>query len=155
MAKETKQLLFNKKTGVLIGDIPLSQSTDKLNLEKFQLKTVEIDPVAEYWDGDYSTGSVKTVDMTTRFSESSVNLETTQEIEQKYDLYKQLKIIREAIKAIGGDSLPADFTDMCTHIEDCITKGNTKKTTYKDNDAFDYVSNEDLASRSTNATDFN
>ena len=154
MAKETKQLLFNKKTGVLIGDIPLSQSTDKLNLEKFQLKTVEIDPVAEYWDGDYSTGSVKTVDMTTRFSESSVNLETTQEIEHKYDLYKQLKIIREAIKAIGGDSLPSEFTDMCTHIEDCITKGKTKKSTYKDNDAFDYISNDDIATKGAKAVDF-
>ena len=154
MAKETKQLLFNKKTGVLIGDIPATQDTAKLNLDKFALKTVEIDPVAEYWDGDYSTGSVKTVDMTTRFTESAVNQETTQEIEAKYDLYSQIKIMREAIKAIGGDSLPTDFTDMCTHIEDCVTKGKTKKATYKDNDAFDYISNEDIATKGTQAVDF-
>ena len=154
MAKETKQLLFNKKTGVLIGDIPLSQSTENLNLDKFELKTVEIDPVAEYWDGDYSTGSVKTVDMSTRFTEKTVNNETTSEIEEKYDLHAQLKLIREAIQAIGGDSLPADFTAMCKHIEDCITKGKTKKTTYKDSDAYDYLSNQDIVSRSTNAVDF-
>lgn len=154
MAKETKQLLFNKKTGVLIGDIPLTQSTENLNLDKFEVKTVEIDPIAEYWDGDYSTGSIKTVDMSTRFTEKTVNTETTSEIEEKYDLYAQLKLIREAIQAIGGDSLPAEFTAMCTHIEDCITKGKTKKSTYKNSDAYDYISNEDIVTRSTNAVDF-
>lgn len=154
MAKETKRLLFNKKTGVLIGDIPALQDTANLNLDKFEIKTVEIDPIAEYWDGDYSTGSVKAVDMTTRFTEKSVNLETTQEIEEKYNLYAQLTIIREAVKAIGGDSLPSEFTDMCTHIEDCITKGKTKKSTYKDNDAFDYISNDDIATKGAKAVDF-
>ena len=154
MAKETKKLLFNKKTGVLIGDIPLTQSIESLNLDKFVIKEVEIDPIAEVYDGDYANGSIKTVDMATRFTEATVNLETTSEIEEKYDLHAQLKLLREAIKAIGGDSLPAEFTAMCTHIEDCITKGKTKKSTYKDSDAYDYVSNEDIVIRSTNAVDF-
>jgi len=154
MAKETKQLLFNKKTGVLIGDIPLNQSKENLNLDKFAIKTVEIDPVAEFWDGDFSTGSVKTVDMSTRFTERTVNAETTSEIEEKYDLHAQLKYMREAIQAIGGDSLPAQFTQMCTYIEDCITKGKTKKTTYQSSDAYDYISNDDILKRSSSAVDF-
>ena len=154
MAKETKKLLFNKKTGVLIGDIPLTQSMDNLNLDKFSIKEVEIDPIAEVWDGDYTTGSIKTVDMTTRFTEATVNLETTSEIEEKYDLHAQLKLMREAIQAVGGDSLPAEFKEMCTHIEDCVAKGKTKKATYKDSDAYDYLSNEDIVTRSTKAVDF-
>ena len=155
MAKELKKLLFNKKTGVLLGDIPTTQDTSKLNLEKFVTKEVEIDPIAEFWDGDYQTGSVKTVDMTTRFTEATVNEEITAEIEEKYDLVAQLRYIREAIKSIGADKLPKEFLDMCDHIDDCVAKGKTKKATYKESDAYDYMSEEDIKNRSASAIDFN
>ena len=154
MAKELKRLLFNKKTGVLIGDIPTRQSLDGLNLDKFSIKEVEIDPIAEVYDGDYATGTIKSVDMATRFSEKAVNNETTSEITAKYDLHEQLNQIRNAVKAIGGESLPAEFTAMCTHIEDAIAKGKTKKATYAGNDAYEYLSNDDIATKAKNATDF-
>tara|TARA_A100001515_G_scaffold132121_1_gene120327 strand:+ start:235 stop:702 length:468 start_codon:yes stop_codon:yes gene_type:complete len=153
MPKETKLLLFNKKTGVLLGDIPSDQPLDVVNLEKFVTKEVSIDPISEYWDGDYNTGTVKTVDVTTRFTETAVNSETTADIEEKYDIVAQLNILRNAIEAIGGDKLPKEFTDMCEYIKDCVEKGKLKKKTYQENDAFDYMSKEDLAIRTKQAID--
>ena len=153
MPKETKLLLFNKKTGVLLGDIPNDQPLDVVSLDKFVTKEVSIDPIAEYWDGDYKNGSVKTVDVTTRFTETTVDSETTSDIEEKYDIIAQLNILRNAIESIGGDKLPKEFTDMCEHIRDCVDKGKDKKTTYKENDAFDYMSKEDLAIRTKQAID--
>ena len=64
-----------------------------------------------------------------------------------------MNILRNAIESIGGDKLPKEFTDMCEHIRDCDEKGKVKKKTYKDNDAFYYMSKEDLAIRTKQAID--
>ena len=57
MAKQTMTLMFNAKTGILLGEKPV-ESAD-LDLSKFNFKTVEIDPIEDFYDGDYDTGAVK------------------------------------------------------------------------------------------------
>ena len=42
---------------------------------------------------------------------------------------------------------------MCEYIKDCVEKGKLKKKTYQENDAFDYMSKEDLAIRTKQAMD--
>ena len=56
MAKQTMTLMFNAKTGILLGEKP-TDSPD-INLSKFQFKTVEIDPIMEFYDGDYANGTI-------------------------------------------------------------------------------------------------
>ena len=125
MPKETKRLLFNKKTGILIGDLPLEQEVSGINLDKFAIKEVEIDPIAEF----------------------------TGEIEVLYSLTKQLNIIRNTIQHIGGENLPEEFAKMCDYIEDCVEKGKVKKKTYKESDAYDFVSTDDILKKDKLAAD--
>tara|TARA_R110000822_G_scaffold133653_3_gene271176 strand:+ start:1521 stop:1988 length:468 start_codon:yes stop_codon:yes gene_type:complete len=153
MPKETKRLLFNKKTGILIGDLPLEQEVSGISLDKFAIKEVEIDPIAEFWEGTYTDGKVKTVGEKARFTEGTVNTETTGEIEVLYSLTKQLNIIRNTIQHIGGENLPEEFAKMCDYIEDCVEKGKVKKKTYKESDAYDFVSTDDILKKDKLAAD--
>ena len=57
MAKQQMTLMFNAKTGILLGEKPTDN--DVLDLSKFKFKDVEIDPILDFYDGDYDTGSVK------------------------------------------------------------------------------------------------
>ncbi len=58
MQKIKKTLMFNAKTGVLIGALPNETPTANLDLTKFKFKEVETDPINEFWDGDYDTGKL-------------------------------------------------------------------------------------------------
>ena len=49
MAKSNRNLLFIKSNGSLIGEIPEGTDLSSFNLDKFVLKTVELDEEA----GDY------------------------------------------------------------------------------------------------------
>ena len=50
MPKEKQNLMFNAKTGVLIGALPESTPIANLNLTKFKFKEVEVDPINEFWN---------------------------------------------------------------------------------------------------------
>jgi len=153
MPKATKRLLFNKKTGILIGDLPLEQEVSGISLEKFVIKEVEIDDISEFWDGNYTDGKVRTVGEKTRFTEGTVNTETTVEIESTYPLTRQLNILRKTIEHIGGENVPEEFVKMCEHIQDCIDKGKVKKKTYKESDAYEFISDEEILEKEKLAAD--
>ena len=59
MPKATKRLLFNKKTGILIGDLPLEQEVSGISLEKFVIKEVEIDDISEFWANEGILSNIK------------------------------------------------------------------------------------------------
>ena len=71
MPKKTMELMFNAKTGILLGEKP-ADSPD-IDLSKFQFKTIEIDPIMEFYDGDYANGTIMRVDEKPVVNESVVN----------------------------------------------------------------------------------
>jgi uncharacterized protein YlxP (DUF503 family) len=94
MAKVERNLLFIKSTGTLIGEIPQDTDSSQLNLDKFLIKTVEIDDEAgDYWYGDYSTGEVRSRSDKPVLTESYVKYNTNVTVLKEYPIHKQLNII--------------------------------------------------------------
>ena len=60
MPKKIMELMFNGKTGILLGEKPADNPD--LDLSKFKFKTVEIDPTMEFYDGDHDNGTIMRVD---------------------------------------------------------------------------------------------
>ena len=151
MAKQTMTLMFNAKTGILLGEKPV-ESAD-LDLSKFKFKTLEIDPIEDFYDGDYETGSVKSCAEKPMLNESVVNAQTTQTIETKYPLHKQLNIMMEMIDA---SDLPNTerFAEMMQYIKDQRVAGKEKKKVYKESDAYHYETEEEAKDKAKKALDF-
>ena len=152
MQKVKKSLMFNAKTGVLIGALPGDTPTTHLDLSKFKFKEVEVDPINEFWEGDYDTGKIKSIDEKPRFSEVGVDGFTANAIETKYPLHKQLNIIIDMVNKSDMPNTP-EFTAMMEYINDQIKLGKDKKRTYKESDAFDYVSEDDIQEYAKKAVD--
>jgi hypothetical protein len=94
MAKVTRNLLFIKDSGVLIGELPVDADNSAFNLDKFVVKPVEIDhEEGEYWYGDYTTGEIRARTDKPLITESFVKYNTNAEILNEYPLHKQLNIL--------------------------------------------------------------
>jgi|TARA_R100001079_G_scaffold110739_1_gene87258 hypothetical protein len=153
MSKEKKTLMFNAKTGVLLGAMPPSTINAELKLDKFKFKEVELDPINEYWDGDYESGQIKSVDEKPRFSEAGVNGATAASIEAHYPIHKQINIILEMLNQSEVPNTSA-FQKMYDYLSEQRELGKQKKKTYQESDAFDYVSENDLQEFAKKAIDF-
>lgn len=154
MSKEKKTLMFNAKTGVLIGAMPIGTNPAGLKLDKFKFKEVELDPINEFWDGDYDSGKIKRVDEKPRFSEAGVNGATAALIENKYPIHKQLNIIFDMLNQSELPNTP-EFQEMYDYLQEQRELGKQKKKTYQESDAFDFVSEKDLEEFAKKAIDFN
>ena len=150
MPKKTMELMFNAKTGILLGEKPIAEGLD---FSKVKFKTVEIDETREYYDGDYDTGEIKSVDDKPVLNESIVNSQTEDGITQSYPLHKQLNIL---IDMVDQSDMPntAEFTAMMQHIKDQIEAGKEKKKVYHESDAYVYVSEEQAKEDAKKAVDF-
>jgi len=95
--KRVEVLLFNKKTGVLIGRIDPSIDVSTLDSEKFITKVVELN-VGEYYWGDYATGKIVNSDNKPYISEKDIRFYTSADILEQYPLYKQLNIIVDMLE---------------------------------------------------------
>ena len=94
MAKQTRELLFIKSTGALIGELTTDNDRSKLDLEKFETNVVEFDDEkGEYWYGDYSTGEVRARIDKPVITESHIRYNTNVEVLSKYPIHTQLNII--------------------------------------------------------------
>tara|TARA_A100001011_G_C14071913_1_gene740669 strand:+ start:41 stop:499 length:459 start_codon:yes stop_codon:yes gene_type:complete len=151
MAKQTMTLMFNAKTGILLGEKPV-ESAD-LDLSKFKFKTLEIDPIEDFYDGDYDTGSVKSCAEKPMLNESVVNAQTTQTIETKYPLHKQLNVIMDML---NKSDIPntSEFADMIQHINETVEGSKLKKKTYLESDAYHYETEEEAKEKERKAIDF-
>ena len=151
MAKQQMTLMFNAKTGILLGEKPADNGM--LNLNKFKFKTVEIDPILDFYDGDYDTGSVKSCDEKPMLNESVVNAQTTENIESKYPLHKQLNIMMDMLDKSDMPNTP-EFADMMTHIKDVVEARTLKPKTYLESDAYHYETEEEAKEKAKKAVDF-
>lgn len=152
MPKEKQNLMFNAKTGVLIGALPESTPIANLNLTKFKFKEVEVDPINEFWDGDYDTGKVKSVDEKPRFSEQGVKVQSGEAIVTAYPVHKQMNIIMDMLNKSDVANTP-EFTAMMDYIGEQREATKLKIKQYKESDAFDYVSEDDIIEFAKKAID--
>jgi hypothetical protein len=94
MTIQTKELLFLKSTGVLIGEVPEDVDRSKLNLTNFDTKVVELDEsTGEYWHGDFATGEIRSAAVTPLITEADVRYSTNVFVLEKFPLHTQLNII--------------------------------------------------------------
>ena len=151
MPKKTMELMFNGKTGILLGEKPADNP--ELNLNKFKFKTVEIDPIMEFYDGDYDNGTIMRVDEKPVVNESIVNSQTFSSIQEKYPMHKQINIL---IEMIDASDLPNTerFAEMVQYIKDQRVVGKEKKKVYTESDAYHYESEEEAKEKAKKAVDF-
>lgn len=151
MPKNTMELMFNAKTGILLGEKP-ADSPD-LDFSKFKFKTVEIDPVMEFYDGDYDTGKITSVDDKPVLNESIVNSQTELAIIDEYPIHKQLNILIDMVNKSDMPNTP-EFKAMMQHITDQVEAGKEKKKVFNESDAYVYVSEEQAKEDAKKAIDF-
>ena len=151
MAKQTMTLMFNAKTGILLGEKPADNPD--LDLSKCKFKTVEIDPIMEFYDGDYNNGTIMRVDEKPVVNESVVNSQTFSSIQEKYPMHKQINILMEMIDA---SDLPNTerFSEMMQYIKDQRVAGKEKKKVYTESDAYHYETEEEAKEKARKAIDF-
>ena len=151
MPKKIMELMFNGKTGILLGEKPADNPD--LDLSKFKFKTVEIDPTMEFYDGDHDNGTIMRVDEKPVVNESIVNSQTFSSIQEKYPMHKQINILMEMIDA--SDLPNTDrFAEMVQYIKDQRVAGKEKKKVYTESDAYHYQSEEDAKEKAKKAVDF-
>ena len=144
MAKENKTFLFNAKNGTFTADLTetLKENQfimDSLDLTKFKVKEVEFDNTTHYWDGDYDTGSVKSMHDKTIVRESEVNYNANLRVLEEFPLHKQLNII---IEMLDQSDIPntENLTKLKEHIEAIKQEAIEQKKVYAEDSAFEYVS---------------
>lgn len=152
MPKKTMELMFNAKTGILLGEKP-EGDPKVFDFSKVKFKTVEIDEIMEYYDGDYDTGEIKSVDEKPVLNESIVNSQTELAITEQYPIHKQLNILIDMVNKSDMPNTP-EFTAMMQHIADQVEAGKEKKEVFKESDAYVYVSEEQAKLDAEKAVDF-
>ena len=144
--------MFNGKTGILLGEKP-EGDPKVFDFSKVKFKTVEIDEIMEYYDGDYDTGEIKSVDEKPVLNESIVNSQTELAITDQYPIHKQLNILIDMVNKSDMPNTP-EFTAMMQHITDQVEAGKEKKEVFKESDAYVYVSEEQAKVDAEKAVDF-
>lgn len=137
--KRVEVLLFNKKTGVLIGRIDPSIDVSTLDSEKFITKVVELD-VGEYYWGDYTTGKIVNSDDKPYISEKDIRFYTSADILEQYPLYKQLNIIVDMLEKSDLEKTP-EFKKMLEDIKPFRERANLQLQAYQSTNAFSFYSN--------------
>ena len=151
MAKQQMTLMFNAKTGILLGEKPAENP--ELDFSKFKFKDVMIDPILEFYDGDYDNGQVQSVEEKPILNESIVNSQISNDIETEYPLHKQLGIMMDMLDKSDMPNTP-EFAKMFEFITDNIAKGKEKKKVYKESDAYHYETEEEAQDKARKAIDF-
>ena len=152
MPKNTMELMFNAKTGILLGEKPQGDP-NLFDLSKVKFKTVEIDPDGEYYDGDYDTGKIYSADEKPVLNESIVNAQIEEEITSTYPIHKQLNILIDMVNKSDMPNTP-EFTAMMEHIKENLEGGKKKKKVYDESDAYVYVSEAKAIEDAKKAVDF-
>ena len=86
-------------------------------------------------------------------NESIVNAQTTDTIESKYPLHKQLNIIMDMLNKSDMPNTQ-EFADMIKHINDTVEGSKLKKKTYLESDAYHYETEEEAKEKAKKAIDF-
>jgi hypothetical protein len=141
MTKKSRDLLFIKSTGVLIGEITPDTDTQTLNLDNFVVKTVELDEnLGDYWYGDYATGEVRSRSDKPVITESYVKYNTNVSILNEYSIHKQLNIL---IELLANSDIPktANFTAMAEFLNSAKANHQEQIQAYSSNpNAYTFIS---------------
>ena len=140
MTDKTRELLFLKDTGVLIGEITPDMDKNILNLEKFQTLVVDIDHEAgEYWHGDFYTGEVRSKADKPLIRETIAKYHTNTRILEEYSLHKQINIIIDCIQKSDIAKTP-EFTAMVDYLSTAVDYHRNKIAAYQDPEVYTYIS---------------
>lgn len=144
MAKITRELLFLKNTGVLIGEIHAETDRESLNLEKFLVKTVELDEeLGEYWYGDHDNGEIRSRVEQPVITESYIKYDTNLTIVGEYPIHKQLNILIDMLNQSDIAKTP-EFTAMKEFLDAARNTHQEKVAAYKSNPAaYTWISEEE------------
>ena len=137
--KRTEVLLFNKKTGVLIGRIDPSIDVASLDKEKFVTKTIQLD-IGEYYWGDYETGKIVHSDEKPYISEKDIRFYASADILDLYPIHKQLNIIVDMLEKSDLEKTP-EFKKMLEDIKPFRERANQQMQAYQSTNAFSFYSN--------------
>jgi hypothetical protein len=144
MAKQTRELLFIKSTGTLIGELTADNDRSKLDLEKFETKEVEFDEEkGEYWYGDYSTGEVRARIDKPVITESHIRYNTNVEVLSKYPIHTQLNIIIDMLAQMDIEKTEK-FIELKEFLDLARVNYQEQKSAYASNpEAYTWVSLEE------------
>lgn len=144
MAKTTRELLFLKTTGVLIGEITEGVDTSVMDLSQFDIKRVDINEEdGEYWYGDYATGMVRSKLEKPVIAESQVKYYTNLKALEQYPIHKQINVIVDMLDKSGMPQTD-DFMRMREYLQAIRDEHNEKITVYASNpDVYTWVSEEE------------
>lgn len=137
MAKQNRNLLFSKSTGVLIGELTADTDTSVMDLSKFNVKQVNIDDDHEYWNGDFATGQILSRLDRPVVTESSLKYATNLKVLREYSIHKQLNIIIDMLNRSSIENTP-EFTEMKAFLDLMRTQHEEKKAVFA-SDASTYV----------------
>lgn len=145
MNKEKTFLLFNKNSGVIVGQFSKGADLQGLDFDQFELKEVEMDPEFEYWDGDYATGKIVSRDNIPPILESVLKYNTNIKILTEYPVHKQLNILIDMLDRMWG-SKTEEFVAMKSFIDEIVDEHREKKQVYSSNpEVYRWVSQEEEA----------
>lgn len=143
MAKQLRNLLFLRSTGVLIGEITPDTDESVLDLANFYVKAVHIDEEAgEYWFGDYATGQVQSRLDKPVITESALKFASNVKVLTEYPIHKQLNILIDMLDKSNVEKTP-DFIAMKAFLDQVRDFHQQKKAVYSSNDnAYVWISQE-------------
>jgi hypothetical protein len=149
MAKEIRKLLFLKSTGVVIGEITNDTDASVLDLTKFNVKTVEMDPDTEYWIGDFNSGKVVSKIEKPLITEAMVKYSSNVKALTEYPIHKQLNIMIDMLDKSSLEKT-TEFAKMKEFLDSIRQEHKEKVEFYANNpETYTWLSeNEELAMNS-------
>jgi hypothetical protein len=135
MATITKELLFLKSNGVLIGEITDELDKSRLDLSQFLTKIVNFnEDTGDYWHGDFHSGEVRSRSDKPVITESYVKYSTNLSMLQSYPIHKQLSIIVDMLAQSTIEKTP-EFNQLKEFLDIERQKHNDQITAYAANPA--------------------
>lgn len=134
MAKQNRNLLFSKSTGVLIGEITAETDTSVMDLSKFDVKNVSIDDDHEYWNGDFATGQILSRLDRPVVTESSLKYATNLKVLREYSIHKQLNIVIDMLNKSSIENTP-EFTAMVEFLDLMRRQHEEKKAVFSSDES--------------------
>lgn len=144
MAKKSRELLFIKNTGALIGEITPEMDRSSLNLNNFSIKIVDLDEdLGEYWYGDYDTGEVRSRSDKPVITESFVKYNTNVSILSEYPIHTQLNILIDML-AQSDIQKTDEFNAMKQYLDSARQNHRDQINSYSSNsEAFTFISEQE------------
>ena len=145
MARETRELIFLKSTGALIGEVTDDTPRTDLSFQsKFNIKAVQIDEDAgEFWYGGFEDGEIRNRFDKPIISESLVKYGTNQKIIDKYPVHKQINILIGVLRANPSLNLTPEFQEMVEFLDAQRTKHQQKLGNYSNTEVYHWISSEE------------